>query len=247
MTRFCASGTQLRLDWPDSLPFDTRVRLDRTERDPARLTSGDCIEPGAHRLDVETTFVTEGRVSRHADGVSFEAALGDSIVLLVEPGPAPSGLAFGGSFTQGESVIAGECPVFSPSPDAAVHVVVASLPERSHRIRLTRVRLALDGILVLDRDGSATERGEPEPELRHGLIAAGEHVLSIELTYAPARWGIFSYAYSYVYRVRRDERVRIPAAGAFVRVRSGDRGRITQPIEDGLFLEVEIEPAGIDG
>ncbi len=130
-----------------------------------------------------------------------------------------------------------DCPQWSARTSDLALLTVATLPERSFRIRLGRVRVAVDGVLAIDRDGAGTESGEPDPVVVSGWVSPGSHELDVELTYTPSRWGVF--VYSYAYRMRRSARIDVPVGGAVVRVRSGERGRVTQSIDEGLFIEVE--------
>ncbi|MBX7195308.1 MAG: hypothetical protein K1X94_24850 [Sandaracinaceae bacterium] len=241
--RFC-SGAELRLGWPDDLvPFDAEVRVDGQPRDARALGAADCLAVGSHEVELAATLPVEGAYAMRRGHERLTVAEGEHLAVAAEVG-AGGELALTVARVQGESVVGtGQCPILARErPAELARVVVALLPERSSRIRLLRVRASIDGVLVVDAQGADTESGEPEPTVSSGWVAPGEHVLSVEHTYGPGWVGLYAYAYSYVYRVRHVERVVVAQPGATVRVRSGDRGRVTQPIEEGIFVDVAVEP-----
>lgn len=232
VTRLCA-GAELRVDWPgDRSPFDARVLVDGVGVDAGHATRGTCISSGTHVIELGSP--SQGGAAREEIGIGADERIEVSLERVSD-----------GSFALGvlrvgcEAVIGNECPLWSAAaPDLAL-LTVAALPERASRIRLGRVRVAVDGVLAIDENGAGTESGEPDPRIVSGWVSVGAHELDVELTYVPPR-SIFGY--SYAYRVHRAARIDVTASGAMVRIRSGDRGRVTQEIEEGLFLEIESVP-----
>jgi hypothetical protein len=159
--------------------------------DAARLGAGECVVPGAHVLEVHAGLVSEGVVTARHGTERIDVPADGRLVVDVEAGLDAGTLATTSTLQHGESVISsGRCPIFaSTQPSELARVVVSLLPERSHRVRLLRVRAAIDGVLVVDRDGSGSESGEPEPSLASGWVAPGEHLLALEHTYLHAYGG----------------------------------------------------------
>ena len=128
------------------------------------------------------------------------------------------------------------CPRWAEGSSLAP-VFVQHRPRHDLRARVERVRIAIDGVEVLDAQDARAEGLVTSM----GLTTPGEHTLEIELLLGP-RWQAGLGCSLYRLRLRRAERVVVGPEGAVFRVRSGSRARIVDPIERGLYAEIEQRP-----
>ncbi|MCC6875444.1 MAG: hypothetical protein IT378_14145 [Sandaracinaceae bacterium] len=128
------------------------------------------------------------------------------------------------------------CPRWAEGSSLAP-VFVQHRPRHDLRARVERVRIAIDGVEVLDAQDARAEGLVTSM----GLTTPGEHTLEIELLLGP-RWQAGLGCSLYRLRLRRAERVVVGPEGAVFRVRSGSRARVVDPIEQGLYAEVEQRP-----
>jgi hypothetical protein len=118
------------------------------------------------------------------------------------------------------------------SPVRIVHEDAVGAP-----YRLAGVALAIDGQPAPASDEPAGQGRRP---LFHGTLAAGRHVVSLELAYT-GHGGPFTYLEGYTYRVRSSSDLLVPGGGkpVLLEVRTVERGnRLTQPFERTVRIEL---------
>lgn len=124
-------------------------------------------------------------------------------------------------------------PVWSSAGDGLVMLTVLHAPERGS-LRPTLAAFSLDTIPVAEARADA-ESYRVEPSVLRGLVARGEHLLAVDLTLVV---DTAPYVHVEPVHLHAERRVMVPAAGGCVAVRSGERGPVTAPLEEQLFVEI---------